>query len=206
MKSKGKTRAILAFMTILILLGLFRTVYIVDASPEVVVYVDPSLTIADQGTTFDIYIIASDVVDLFLTEIYLSWDPPLLYTDTDSINFGDVAPFLDYIWMEEVDNDEGWLHVVVGRPLMVTEGLSGTVQIAKITFLVKAEGSSDLHFYDNPATVDIEPRLLAPGTDPSPGAPLLDIEHTPVDGYFSNVPVVEVGWIEGTVTTPTLVL
>lgn len=141
------------------------------ASPETVVYVDPSLSSAAPGETFDIYVTASDVVDLFLAEFYLSWDPPLLYTDVDSINVGDIAPFMEFMIIEEVNNAEGWLQVTVGRPIGVKEGLSGTVQLAKITFLVEGEGSCALHISDD--------RLL--DTDG------IDMLHTTEDGYFTNV-------------------
>jgi len=144
------------------------------ANPDVVVYVDPPLSSAPPGATFDIYVTAGTegepVSNLFLTQFSLSWDPLLLDTDADSINLGDVSPFLDMIYIEQVNNTEGWLTVTVGRLPLVKTGLSGVVQLAKITFLVEAEGSSDLHLFDT--------RLK----DTS-GADLL---HTTIDGYFSN--------------------
>jgi len=173
-------------LLVTILISTAFSVALIDSgmgNPEVVLYVDPPEVLdVDIGDSFDIYITASDVEDLFLTEIYLSWDPPLLYTDIDSINPGDVAPYLEQIWIENVNNDEGWLHVSTGRPIGVKEGLSGTVQIAKITFLVEGEGSCDLHFYDNPDTTEVEPRLKN-----SAG---VDMERTIEDGYFSNAPPV----------------
>ena len=157
------------------------------SSPEVLLHVDPPLSSEPPTETFDIYVTAGTeeepVANLFLGEFTLSWDPPLLYTDVDNINLGDVAPYLDFIWAEEVNNDEGWLKVTVGRPLGTKEGLSGTVQIAKITFLVEAEGSCTLHLYDT--------RLKDLG-----GA---DLDHMTEDGRF-EYPTVERGSIAGGVT------
>ena len=166
-----RERKNLVYMLLAALIASMTLAGLGTASPDTVVYVDPSLSSAAPGATFDIYVTASDVVDLFLAEFYLSWDPPLLYTDIASINLGDVSPFLDSVYIEEVNNDEGWLYVTVGRPIGVKEGLSGTVQIAKITFLVEGEGNCALHLY--------ETRLLD-----VVGADLL---HTTNDGYFTNV-------------------
>jgi len=175
---RGTKSLVLVLLLLLIIVGITST-RITLSNPDVAIYVDPpEILDVEVGNTFDIYVTASDIVDLFLAEIRLSWDPPLLYTDIDSINLGDVEPFLDYIYIEEVNNDEGWLHVVVGRPLMVKEGLNGTVQIAKITFLVEAEGSCPLHFFDNPDVPGVEPRLK--------NFAGVDMERTVEDGYFSG--------------------
>jgi len=162
------------------------------ASPEIKLYTNPWLNVADPGETFDIYVTASGLSanwweNLFLAEFYMSFNATVLAVkdDLEGINPGDVEPYLERIFIEKVNNTEGWLQVVAGRPEGITEGLSGTVQIAKITFLVEAEGSCDLHFYDNPDTVDIEPRLKAKGSEPlSPG---VDLEYTTEDGLFSNI-------------------
>ena len=142
------------------------------ASPDTVLYVDPSLSSAAPGATFDIYVTASDVVDLFLAEYWLSWDPAILTTTVGDIATGDTAPYFENIMISEVDAAAGWLHVVSGRPIGVKEGLSGTVQTAKITFLVEGEGDCALHLYDT-SLLDVV------------GAVLL---HTTADGYFTNVP------------------
>ena len=159
------------------------------SSPELLLHVDPPLSSAPPGATFDIYVTAGTegepVSNLFLAEFSLSWDPPLLYTDVDSINLGDVAPFLDLIYVEQVNNEEGWLAVTVGRPPLVKDGLSGVVQLAKITFLVEADGTSDLHLYDT--------RLK----DTPSGT---DLVHVTEDGRFEYPIAPLPGFIEGTVS------
>jgi hypothetical protein len=133
-----------------------------------VLYIDPTLSSAKPGRTFNITVTAKEVMELFLGEFYLCWDSRLLYTDIDKVNPGDVTPYLDNIYIEEVNDTEGWLHVVVGRPVGVKEGLNGTVQIAKITFLVRRSGSCALHLY-NTRLKDIDG---------------VDQPHTTKDGYF----------------------
>jgi len=178
-------------LIVVILISTAFTVALIGSgtgNPGVALYVDPSLNVAGPGTTFDIYITASDVEDLFLTEIYLSWDPPLLYTDAGSINPGDVAPYLEQIWIENVNNDEGWLHVSTGRPIGVKEGLSGTVQIAKITFLVEGDGPA----------VGVEPRLKdSVGQD-------MTIDEV-IDGSFRSEPVVHDVAVTDVTASPTIV-
>ena len=164
-----------ALAIVSVLFGSLFCSNLAQASAQTTLYVDPPSIIDPSltpGSTFDIYVTASDVVDLFLAEFWLNWTTPtLLSTDVGSINTGDVAPFLEQIYSGEVNNDEGWVHVVSGRPIGVKEGLSGTVQIAKITFLVEATGETTLDLFE---------------TD------LMDsqgghIAHTVEDGYFSNV-------------------
>ena len=160
---------------------------IAEASPSTVLYVDPpEVLFVAVGDSFNITVTVNDVVDLFLAEFYMSFDPAILSvvddpatTDIEGINFGDVELYLDYIYVEEVNNDEGRLHVVIGRPVGIKNGFSGTVQVTKITFLVEVEGGSELYFYDNPETPDVEPRLFDSGGE--------DIKHTTEAGYFANV-------------------
>ena len=119
------------------------------ASPALTFGCDPDVTIGTApGDPFDVYLTAFEVSYLFLAEFSLSWDPAILTTTVDDINLGDVAPYLDWIWMEQVNNDEGWLKVTVGRPSGVKEGLTGDVQCAKITFTVVAEGNCGLYPYN----------------------------------------------------------
>jgi len=167
------TKSLILLLLVAIIISI-NTTRIGMSNPELLLYVDPPLSSVPPTETFDIYVTAGTdvepVVDLFLAEFTLSWDPPLLYTDVDSINLGDVAPFLDFVYIKEVNNDEGWLKVTMGRPIGVKDGMTGTVQIAKITFLVEAEGSCALHLS--------ETRLKdVSGTD---------LVHVTEDGRFAN--------------------
>jgi hypothetical protein len=167
-----KRKAITGIIITLFLISISFNLTPAICSPTAEVYVDPPEVLGVSiGNTFDIYVTVGDVVDLFIAEFSLSWDPALLDTDVGSINVGDTAPYLEEIYVESVDNTAGELYVAVGRPPGVTEMLSGTVQLAKITFLVEAEGSCDLDVFDT--------RLLE--------IDVVDIEHTTKDGYFSNI-------------------
>lgn len=172
MKRKAITGIIIALCLTSISFNLLPAV----CSPTAEVYVDPPEVLGVSiGNTFDIYVTVSDVVDLFLAEFSLSWDPTLLDTDVGNIATGDTAPYLEEIYIKNLDNAAGSLLFVVGRPAGVKTGLSGTVQLAKITFLVEAEGSCDLNLYDT-ALVGIDANWDT-----------FDIEHTTKDGYFSNI-------------------
>ncbi|UCB60912.1 MAG: hypothetical protein JSW72_02315 [Candidatus Bathyarchaeota archaeon] len=167
-----KRKAIAGIIMTLFLASMSFNLMPAICSPTAEVHVDPSEVLGVSiGSTFDIYVTVSDVVDLFLADFSLSWDPALLETAVGNINTGDTAPYLEYIYVETVDNLYGELYVAVGRPPGVSEMLSGTVQLAKITFLVEAEGSCDLHIFDT-TLLEID---------------VVHIEHTTKDGYFSNV-------------------
>jgi len=169
------------------------------ASPEIVLYTDPWLSVADPGETFDVYVTASGLVDdfpLFGAEFFMNFsatvlavvDDPATTEDVEGINLGDVEPYLDHIFIEKANNDEGWLHVVMGRPVGVKEGLTGTVQIAKITFLVEAEGSCDLTFYNDPDMPGVEPRLKGLIYERGALVHVDLVERTVEDGLFRNIP------------------
>jgi len=160
-----------------------------EASPEIVLYVDPEITTKQSGN-FDIYVTASDVVDLFLAEFLLRFNSSVLAvvddpatSDIEGVNSGDVAPYLEKIHVEMLDNTEGWVRVASGREVEVKEGLTGTVQLAKITFSVKAEGFSDLHLYGAPPVNDTQ---LVGLTYKYGELENVDLEHTKVDGLFTT--------------------
>jgi len=191
MKVRDRTKIVWMFVVALIVSLMVTAPGL--SNPELLLYVDPPLSSVPPTETFDIYVTAGTevepVVDLFLAEFTLSWDPPLLYTDVDSINLGDVAPFLDFVYIEQVNNDEGWLKVTMGRPIGVKDGMTGAVQIAKITFLVEAEGSCALQLS--------ETRLKdVSGTD---------LVHVTEDGRFEYPIAPLPGFIEGTVTDDAMV-
>ena len=150
------------------------------SSSSVVMYVDPQYSVVAPDGMFDVYVTVSDVVDLFLAELHISFAPALLEVyddpltppeiDIEGINPGVVAPNCEKIHVERLDNEAGWLGVVAGRPLGVKTGLTGTVQVARITFRCKMEGFGDIQLYDT-GIKNIH------GTD---------IEHTTEVGYAIN--------------------
>lgn len=151
-----RARRSMVWMCLVALLASMAVAGVSMSSPEVTVYVDPRVTSAPPGETFDVYVTVSEVVELYLVEINMSFDPLVLevvddpatagLSDIEGINPGEVEPYMENIVLENLDNTAGWLQVVAGRPMGEQWGLSGTVQIAKITFTVKTEGRSALHF------------------------------------------------------------
>lgn len=156
-------------LVLIFLVAVLVSMVVVDlgtSAPEVVLYVDPSVSSAPPLGTFDVNVTVGVVEDLFLSEFFLRFDPSLLEA-VDAVR-GD----FETLYLEEIDNDAGIVHLVAGRPVGVFTGLSGTLVLAKISFLVKAEGSGTLYLYD--------PSLKAAPPDGD-----ITIDRM-VDGYFAN--------------------
>jgi len=149
---------VLAFLLSLAVVGTGK------ASPALTFGCDPDVTIGLAiSDTFDVYLTAFDVTDLFLVDYFLSFDPAILSTSPADIDYG-VNPgvdALDSIMIETVVG--GVIHIVAGRPIGVKVGLSGDITTVKITFTVVADGNCGLYFYDNPDTTEVEPRLKDSG-------------------------------------------
>jgi len=141
-----KSRFLVIAITISFLLAAV-TVNTSKASPGVTLVMDPPLVIGTAvGASFDVYVTAMGATNLFLGEFSMDFDPTVL--NVAAINLGDVAPALDFFYINMWDNVTGSLDIVVGRPPLVKIGLSGNVQCAKITFTVMSEASSATYLYD----------------------------------------------------------
>jgi hypothetical protein len=131
---------------------------------------------AAPGETFDVYPRVSGLPTfpfpqyLFLAEIFMDFDPDLL--EVVGIDIGDDPATMevegfDFIYIGLWDNEGGSLQILAGRPPGVFEGLGGDIKCAKITFLMKAEGTCDLDIYDT-RLIELSGR---------------DLDHTAIDGY-----------------------
>ena len=141
--------------------------------------IDPGL---GPGSTFTVNITICDVVDLAGLEFKLAYNTTVL--NATLITYGGIFGTGQFGLANEIHDDEGYLWYGVmagfGKPPFSGDGLAATID-----FTVDSLGDSVLHLYDT---------KLGDSSVP-PEA----IIHDALDGYFSNG-VVEVGWIEGTVT------
>jgi len=175
-------------LTWMLIVALFASIALTSlsrASPDILVYVDPENTNKRPGKTFDIYITASGVVDLFLAEFWLSFNASILAVvddpateEIEGVNTGDIEPYLEKVWVVRLNNTKGEVRVAVGREEGEKIGLKGTVQIAKVTFEVKAEGFCNLSLYDT-RVVYGELYIVDPGQAP-------DQLHDTKDGFFTT--------------------
>lgn len=141
-----------------------------SSTPTVVMYVDPQWNAGAPGQIFDINVMVKDVVNLYLTELYVSFDPVVL--EALDATLGDFEMF----YIKEIDNDAGIVHLVAGRPVGVKEGLNGTLVLATIEFMVETDGGCVLDLYDTDP-VDIDG---------------VHLTHATADGYFNIYPTL---WI-----------
>jgi len=118
------------------------------------IYVDHWLSTAEVGETFTVSVKVQDVTDLFLADFEMTIDYGVLEIvddpatdEIEGIEIDDQANSFDYLWNSmlwlEVTPARTWmkLKAVTGRPAGVKEGLSGTVGLAKLTFIVKGRAS-----------------------------------------------------------------
>lgn len=180
-----KLRKTLVWILVVAILASTALAGVGRASSSILIYTDPEIVTKEQGETFSIYVTASgvpaDPPALWLQEFNMSFDPSVLAVvddpatdkDIEGVNTGDTEPYLDEIWVEKLNNTEGWVKVTAGRPLGVKTGLGGIVQIAKVTFEVKAEGFCELELRDT---------RIKYGKPYDPE----DVPHEKRDGYFTT--------------------
>ena len=173
----------LIWISIVAMLVMAMGVGVGTSSPAPTVYVDPLYSSAAPGETFDICVMVSDVEDLFVGEFFLAFDPGILElvddpatTDIEGINPCERDNSLEVIWYEQLKYDSvtGWMEIrtTPGRPLYETDGLSGTVGMAKISFeVIGTTSKSILKLYWTD--------LINPDGD--------HIENYAKDGRFKNI-------------------
>ena len=167
------------------------------------VYVDHWLATAEVGETFDVYVTATDfshywkTVDdediyheqLFLSDFEMTFDPAVLAIvddpetpDIEGINPSDRPNSLEIIYTEMmwlvVRPERTWMQIKVasGRPLGVKEGLDGTVDLAKLTFLVK--GNAEIGTVEGTLKLFYTDLICITGHH---------VGHSVSDGMFANI-------------------
>jgi hypothetical protein len=138
-------------------------------------YVDPPSiidTAKTAGTTFPIYINVKNVTDLLVFDFTLNYDPTVL-TANAPVTLGSFFPGDSMIWVEEIDNDLGYVRYLVSLPPGSQEGMSGSGTLATISFTVAGSGATILDLHDTKfSDSHVPPQYII---------------HDVYDGYFSNI-------------------
>ena len=161
---------------ILIISVLVSMVVVIPAGASpVTLSVDPP-SIIDLAmvppATFSIDVTVKDVTDLYGFEFMLNYTTAVL--TANEITLGPLFPPGAWEVATEIDNTTGYVRYMVTLPYGSESGVSGSGTLATIAFTVEGHGGSKL---------DLCNTLL--GDSSKPPKP---INHTVIDGYFSNVP------------------
>jgi len=156
------------------------------SSPGTVIGAHPLPCTAPVSTSFDLNITVTDVVDLYGWEFNMTFDPTVLNVTgiVEGPFLADFAasdPWVFSWWLGEIiDNTNGWVSAGCSLydafPPTNPDGADGDGVLATVTFNVKSEGSSDLHFVYTLIHL-MDPVDLIP----------VPIPHTAEDGFFSNI-------------------
>lgn len=133
-------------------------------------YIEPAVCSAPPGGTVIVSVNIADVTGLFAHDIKITYDPAILYTDTNMIDEG---PFLSQggTYPTGFATTVTALYIGIGNMLLTATSTSGSGTLATITFNVQAEGTCAL---------DITYSDLRDASD-------VPIPHTVESGYFSNI-------------------
>jgi hypothetical protein len=154
-------------------------VAVVQATPETIVKVEPSVSSADVGEIFTIKIMVLDVQNLYGVEVNLYWNSSILEPVNIDIRLNETDGVLyNPIYTAENSTQKG-KYILVATSMNPAPPFNGSGNIVKVTFNVTNSGNSILHLetqlYDYPPP-DREPRISFP------------IEHTTIDGSVSVIP------------------
>lgn len=149
-----------------------------NASPDTLVKVEPSTSIADVGQTFTVNITITDVQNLFGLEVTLDWDSSILQMVGADVwlgiesNLGGVLH--EPVW--ENETKEGGRYMLYGTSVYrETPSFNGSGTIASVTFNVTNVESCKLN---------LETKLV---NKPPPGGVASPITHATIDGFFGPI-------------------
>ncbi len=142
-------------------------------SQETSIGTEPRASPGNVGLDFDVNVTVTAVLNLFIWEFNMTFNATVL--SAVSVVEGPFLQSAGYTWWNEpqIDNTNGW--VAAGDSLFPYPeyGADGDGVLATITFNVKMNGKSDLHFADT--------KLRS--WDAGAGE-LVEIVHTTEDGFF----------------------
>ncbi|NIW12436.1 MAG: hypothetical protein GWN31_00565, partial [Candidatus Thorarchaeota archaeon] len=148
-----------------------------NASPDTLVKVEPSTSIANVGETFTVNITITDVQNLFGLEVTLHWDSSILQMMGADVRLG-VESHPDGVLHEPVSivknetiQEEGKYQLVSTSTGRETPSFNGTGNTVRITFNVTDVGSCELN---------LEAKLA---NKPPLGSVSSPIAHTTMDGF-----------------------
>lgn len=184
-----KKEFLLLFLSTIIFVTMFAT-RPTQAQPPTEIGTNPTPCTAPVGTRFNVNItIVCEEVELFVWQFNMTFNPTVLAV----VNVTE-GPFLHEasgyptMWAPpQINNETGW--VGAGCTLKTTGGgfppfgAIGSGEIANITFYVKAEGKSDLHFTGVFPGEPAKQQTFLRNWDPI-GKVLIEILFTPKDGFF----------------------
>lgn len=137
-------------------------------APGAVIYMNPSENIFNPEETFTIYINVDSVVDLYAWEIKLTWEPGVL--EFVSVVEGSFLSAGGFTFFASTVN-QVFGEALFGATLIgAVPGVSGSGELAQVTFMVEEAGKSSLQFS--------ETAMVNSG--------LVDISHSSKDGEFST--------------------
>ena len=119
----------------------------------------------------------ADVTTLFVFDFTVIYDTAVL-TANAPVTLGDFFPGDSIIWVEEINNDLGYVRYLVSLPPGIHEGVSGSGTLATISFTVAGSGATVLALSDTKFSNDqMPPEYIA---------------HKAISGLFSNVGAIQV--------------
>jgi len=138
--------------------------------PENTIFIDPPSHIDETNTLtdFTININISYIYGLYSWQVYLRYNPELLYTNSTLVKEG---PFLrsggQTLFLSTIKED----YLMIGSQFTSRNSVEGSGTLANVTFVVRRRGETALHLFDT--------RLNDINVDPIP--------HTSQNGYFKNI-------------------
>lgn len=177
-------RKILLWITFLQLL-IITQIASTNASPDTLVKVEPSESIANIGETFTVNITITDVQNLFGIEVTLHWDSSILQMMGADVRLG-VESYPDGVlhepfWKNETIQ-EGKYQLVGISTGRETPSFNGTGNVLRVTFNVTDVGSCELN---------LEAELA---DKPPVGGVSSPIAHTTTDGFFGRKSPEQPAW------------
>jgi len=188
-------RIVFGMMLMLLLPGMLTVApnLMVQASPETILYVDPS-SIVDptlvQGSTFTVDLMISDIELLYCWQVNMSYSSTVLKC-VNLIEGEFLANQPEGTWgVSKIENDEGWA-LFGWTTLGPYRGVNGSGTLATIEYEVLAEGESPLKIETEPIKLPsgqwVCTTFLSGQNNTAPDPPnFYDIPFTAENGYFSN--------------------
>lgn len=170
---------ILLWASLLYVLVLNRAAPI-SAAPDPVIRVEPYSTLAQVGQMFTVNVTLADVQNLYGIEVVLNWNASVIKIVGTDVRLG-VESYLDGVLHEPIflaKNEtlqEQGKYTLAAASTVPAASFNGSGNIARITFNVTNDGSSDLN---------LETKLA---DKPPPGGVASPITHRTIDGFFGRM-------------------
>jgi len=180
-----KKNLLFLFLSSIILVAVF-VITPAQATPETELGTDPLPSTAQVGTRFNITVTITEILNLYVWQLNMTFNPTVLgvINVTEGSFLKEAAGYPTRWLPPSINNETGW----VGAGCSLAQpyppwGADGSGELAIITFHVKAEGKSDLHFAGVfPGQQEKQQTFLREWD--SVAKQLVEILFTPKDGFF----------------------